>query len=424
MTSLEFHNLSSYAIDRRRDFHKYPEKGWHEFRTTAIIFWELSHLGYSIKWLDDFIPRDSVLGRDLSDSDEFAEKERALREGADREVLRSFHLTGLIAEITAPRQGSTRGFRFDIDCVEVDESEDPERLPARAGFRSVHRGLMHACGHDGHAALGLAMAKYVSEHLSELSGKYVFIFQPAEEGCRGGEAVSRIPLIGKINDFVSFHLGMNVPSGLTALNPTNFLASTKFNVAVHGKAAHAGIEPWKGINALDCAAKIAVKLFQIPKAISRTARLNIGKFRSDNGRNVVADLVTMQCETRGIDSAENNAVFSEASDVIHDEAEGSGCRLELRIVGKSEEIVNSPELVDLLRNACIKTGHGFLETAPFNASEDSSLIEKVIRENGGRTLHFILGNNTCSGHHTPDFDLDEASLVRDIQLLAEVIRSI
>lgn len=61
-------------------------------------------MGYSIKWLDDFIPRDSVLGRDLSDSDEFAEKERALREGADREVLRSFHLTGIIAEITAPRQ--------------------------------------------------------------------------------------------------------------------------------------------------------------------------------------------------------------------------------------------------------------------------------------------------------------------------------
>lgn len=94
---------------------------------------------------------------------------------------------------------------------------------------------MHACGHDGHAALGLAMAKYVSDHLDSLSGKYVFIFQPAEEGCRGGEAVSRIPLIGRINDFVSFHLGMKVPSGLAALNPTDFLASTKFNLAVHGR---------------------------------------------------------------------------------------------------------------------------------------------------------------------------------------------
>lgn len=283
---------------------------------------------------------------------------------------------------------------------------------------------MHACGHDGHAALGLAMAKYVSDHLDSLSGKYVFIFQPAEEGCRGGEAVSRIPLIGRINDFVSFHLGMKVPSGLAALNPTDFLASTKFNLAVHGKAAHAGIEPWKGINALDCAARIAVKLFQIPSAISRTARLNIGKFRSDNGRNVVADLVTMQCETRGKDSAENNAVYSEAVDVIQDEIAGSRCRHDLKIVGRSEEIVNSPELVDMLRKACIKTGHGFLETAPFSASEDSSLIERTIRGKGGRTLHFILGNNTCSGHHTPEFDLDESSLVRDIQLLAEIINSI
>ena len=424
MTNLEFHSLSSYVIDKRRDFHKYPEQGWHEFRTTAMIFWELSRFGYSVKWLDDFIPKDSVLGRDLSDDEELAEKQRALREGADREVLESFHLTGLIAEIAAPRQGSTKGFRFDIDCVEVEESQDPERLPSRAGFRSVHRGLMHACGHDGHAALGLAMAKYVSDHLDSLSGKYVFIFQPAEEGCRGGEAVSRIPLIGRINDFVSFHLGMKVPSGIAALNPTDFLASTKFNLAVHGKAAHAGIEPWKGINALDCAARIAVKLFQIPSAISRTARLNIGKFRSDNGRNVVADLVTMQCETRGKDSAENNAVYSEAVDVIQDEIAGSRCRHDLKIVGRSEEIVNSPELVDMLRKACIKTGHGFLETAPFSASEDSSLIERTIRGKGGRTLHFILGNNTCSGHHTPEFDLDESSLVRDIQLLAEIINSI
>ena len=144
MTNLEFHSLSSYVIDKRRDFHKYPEQGWHEFRTTAMIFWELSRFGYSVKWLDDFIPKDSVLGRDLSDDEELAEKQRALREGADREVLESFHLTGLIAEIAAPRQGSTKGFRFDIDCVEVEESQDPERRPSRAGFRSVHRGLMHA----------------------------------------------------------------------------------------------------------------------------------------------------------------------------------------------------------------------------------------------------------------------------------------
>lgn len=108
MTNLEFHSLSSYVIDKRRDFHKYPEQGWHEFRTTAMIFWELSRFGYSVKWLDDFIPKDSVLGRDLSDDEELAEKQRALREGADREVLESFHLTGLIAEIAAPRQEAPR----------------------------------------------------------------------------------------------------------------------------------------------------------------------------------------------------------------------------------------------------------------------------------------------------------------------------
>lgn len=76
----------------------------------------------------------------------------------------------------------------------------------------------------------------------------------------------------------------------------------------------------------------------------------------------------------GKDSAENNAVYSEAVDVIQDEIAGSRCRHDLKIVGRSEEIVNSPELVDMLRKACIKTGHGFLETAPFSASETQALL--------------------------------------------------
>ena len=172
-------------ISRRRDFHKYPERGWAEFRTTAVCAEVLARLGWSVRFADEFIEPDRVMGRD---ADARAEKRRALEQGAPAETLsRIGEYTGLCAELRCGC-GPLTVMRFDIDCVETAESAEASHRPAALGFASVNAGLSHSCGHDGHAAVGLALAEMLSSARQKLRGTIRFIFQPAEEGVRGGYA--------------------------------------------------------------------------------------------------------------------------------------------------------------------------------------------------------------------------------------------
>ncbi|MBR0108438.1 MAG: M20/M25/M40 family metallo-hydrolase, partial [Pyramidobacter sp.] len=155
-------------IERRRDFHRYPESGWCEFRTTARIAQIMDSLGYEVQLADAFLKPENVMGRNV-DADK--EKARALREGADKEWLnRITACTGLTAELKTGIEGPVVAMRFDIDCVDTQETDNAEHLPVKLGFRSENPGWMHACGHDGHMSLGLAVAEYVAEHKDSFRG--------------------------------------------------------------------------------------------------------------------------------------------------------------------------------------------------------------------------------------------------------------
>ena len=189
-------------ISRRRDFHKYPERGWAEFRTTAVCADALLKLGWRVRFADEFIEPERVMGREV---DAAAEKRRALEQGAPADTLaRIGKYTGLCAELGEGAPLSV--LRFDIDCVETAESDVPSHRPAALGFASVNAGLSHSCGHDGHAAIGLALAEMISENAKDLRGTVRLIFQPAEEGVRGGYAFAC--LARGADYFIAMHLGL------------------------------------------------------------------------------------------------------------------------------------------------------------------------------------------------------------------------
>ena len=117
--------------------------------------------------------------------------ERAREAGVSEELLaRMEGYTGAVAVLETGRPGPVTAWRCDIDCVLVTESCDASHLPAREGFASEYPGWMHACGHDGHASVGLALARWVMEHKDELVGTIKILFQPAEEGVRGAAAMA------------------------------------------------------------------------------------------------------------------------------------------------------------------------------------------------------------------------------------------
>ena len=243
-------------VERRRDLHRYPETGWAEYRTTSKIAEALAAAGMDIRFTGDLIDPTSVMGRG---TDNEAQEERAIRQGASPEIIKKMRgLTGLVAEVDTGCPGPLTALRFDIDSVDTTETEDPEHLPVICGFRSVNNGSMHACAHDGHAAVGMTLAEVISAERDSLRGKIRFIFQPAEEGARGGYAFLKAGSVDDADYFLTLHLGLGNPTGTVFGGTDGFLYSTKIDADYKGVGAHAGAEPQKGRNALLAAASAAL----------------------------------------------------------------------------------------------------------------------------------------------------------------------
>ncbi|MCJ7623682.1 MAG: M20/M25/M40 family metallo-hydrolase, partial [Anaerolineaceae bacterium] len=178
-------SIEQKVIAYRRDFHKYAEAGWTEFRTASLVARRLTDLGYTIKIGPEVIREDARMG--VPSPVELENHwQRAKAQGADPEyidVLRG-GFPGVVG-ILRNGSGPTIGMRFEMDALGVDESQQGTHRPFREGFSSVNPNVMHACGHDSHTATGLAVAEILMQLKEELRGTVKLIFQPAEEGVRG-----------------------------------------------------------------------------------------------------------------------------------------------------------------------------------------------------------------------------------------------
>ena len=163
-------NIQQELSDQRRDFHKYAEAGWFEMRTSSIIARKLTKLGYEVLTGEAVCQREARMG--VADEAVLEQQyRRAVAQGADPEFVEATRggMTGVIG-ILRCGEGPAVAMRFDIDALGVKESEEPEHIPSKEGFASINAGFMHACGHDGHAAIGLGVAKVLMELREHLRG--------------------------------------------------------------------------------------------------------------------------------------------------------------------------------------------------------------------------------------------------------------
>ena len=421
-------NVSSDLIEStvrcRRDLHRYPELSWTEFRTTAKVAAILDSLGYSLRFGADYLDLPSVMGRDI---DVVAEKLRAEAQGADPVWLEKIgDYSGLAAVMHMAKPGPVIALRFDIDALPVSESRSSGHPPCCGGFASEIEGKMHACGHDGHTAIGLSVARWIAENREGLGGEIRLIFQPGEEGCCGGKAVAKGPMMTGVDYFLAMHLGINVPSGAVVVNPTGFLATTKFDMTFTGRPAHAGIEPNAGANALACACTAINQMLAIPSHRDGMTRINVGSLIADGGRNVIPASARLYGETRGetkaLDVYMMEAVqrISQAAGAMH------GVDVELMVQGEAPDCDNSPELVARLRQQAEQLPgiHDVIEQRPFGASEDATWMVRTVQEQGGQGVYFIMGSDLPEGHHKSGFDIDEAVLGSAVALMAAMVESL
>lgn len=407
-------------ISRRRDFHKYPERGWAEFRTTAVCAEVLARLGWRVRFADEFIEPERVMGREV---DAAAEKRRALEQGAPADTLaRIGEYTGLCAELGEGAPLTV--MRFDIDCVETAESDGPSHRPAALGFASVNAGLSHSCGHDGHAAIGLALAEMISENAKDLRGTVRLIFQPAEEGVRGGYACA--PLAAGADSFIAMHLGLGLPTGHICGGTGGFLCSTKFDAEFTGKAAHAGGEPERGRNALLAAAHAALAIHSTAPHSGGVMRVNVGVLRAGEGRNVVPPHALMKIETRGENGEIASYAYERAVQSLKGAAQMYGAELSVKKQGETITAESDEKLARIVADEALSVP-GVTKTELFRrmpGSDDACWLMRETQKNGGLATYVCIGADTAAGHHNGAFDLDEAALSIALEVLHRTVMRI
>lgn len=409
----------------RRDFHRKPELGFTEYLTTYLIGKELLNLGFTIYIGQDALVSNERMG--VPDQEILLQQqERAKAEGVEEswlEKMQGGH-TGLAARFDTGKPGPHMAFRFDIDALPIKETSQGTHLPNQKGFRSHYEHVMHACGHDGHTAIGLGVAAFLSACQENLCGTFTLLFQPGEEGGRGAMAMVDKGWLDDVDYFASGHIGIRHSNvGVVSATTNSFLASTKLNVTYRGKAAHAGLEPEKGKNALLAAAAATLHLYSIPRHSGGKTRINVGKLHGGSGRNIVADEAKLEIETRGETTAINHYMVEEAMRILHASGELYGVETEIETVGNTVEADCDQEWIQWLSEVAGQSSYitEVNEAMPLNASEDVTFMINRVREHGGKATYMVFGTPIIEGHHHAAFDYDEDVMSVGVAAFAQII---
>ena len=394
-------------ITARRTIHRRPEEGWTEFETMWYVCSHLDQWGIPYLTGTKVINPKFAMGRNEQlVKDAMA---RALKQGVPQEFLdKTEGYTGAVAVIDTGRPGPVTAFRFDMDALPVRESDAPEHPPVKEGFASERPGLMHACGHDGHTAVGLTVAHWLWDHKEQFCGKFKILFQPAEEGVRGARPMAESGIVDDANWLVGSHIGGNFKPGEICVQTGGFLASTKFDITFIGQEAHAGNAPHKGHSALVAAACATMMIQGIPRHGDGDTRVAVGKLNAGEGRNIVAAHATMQMEVRGSTQEVNDFMAENVEHIIEGVERAYQVKANIERVGESSTLVLCPKIFDVLEEAMHKVpGAKVLPrySAPAG-SEDCSWLIRRVAEHGGQAGFFLFGALN-HGHHRPDFDIQD-----------------
>ncbi len=408
----------------RRDIHRYPEPGWTEFRTAAKVASTLSELGYDVQTGADVIRPDCMMGVPAADT-LAAEQQRAIDEGADPEWVHRMDggLTGVVGTMHFG-DGPIVAVRFDMDSNDITETDDPGHFPNKEGFASHHPGAMHACGHDGHTSVGLFLARILAACRDELGGTIKLCFQPAEEGVRGGYAMSQSGVLDDVDYLLGAHFGFKMRhTGSVACNVTGFLATSKYDARFTGIPAHAGAAPEQGRNALLAAACATLNLHAIARHSAGASRINVGRIEAGSGRNIIGDHGLLCLETRGATSEINSYMEQEAQRIIKAAAAMYDVSVDITKVGGAAGGSNSPELAAFLEKAANDSGlfDNVVGECPFGASEDFSYLMERVQSHGGQAAYMMVGADLAAGHHDSHFSFDERALGYSLKFMAYAV---
>lgn len=425
-------SFEQQLIAWRRDIHQHPESNFTEYRTAALVAQHLQSLGYAVTMGAQAQRGQARLW--VPDAQQStAARQWALAQGANPALVQRMGngLTGLWADLVCPSDDGADGceeaplvaLRFDMDALELPEATSPTHRPARESFASCRAGIMHACGHDGHVAIGLGLAAVLAQLRPLLRGTVRLIFQPAEEGGIGAHPMVLAGALHGVDYLLGMHLGIQAEhTGDVVCGTDCFLATTTFEITFSGSPAHAGMAPQEGKNALLAATTAVQNIHAITRHGDGVSRINIGQLRSGDAPNIIPPRAWLCGETRGISTAINDFMMGEVERMAHAAAHMWGCQCHIKRIGECPSAASSKKLTDSVQS--IAKGMGIFRnirhTAHFWASEDFTWLMNAVQQAGGQAVFMQVGAHRSAGHHTSHFDFDEQALCPALELLTRV----
>lgn len=371
-------DLASRMTAWRHRIHAWPELGFEEERTSALVIEELRGLGL--------------------------------------EVHTGLGGTGVVAVIDSGKPGLSIGLRADMDALPMEEQSD---LP----FRSQRPGVAHTCGHDGHTSALLGTAAHLVAH-PPATGRVVLIFQPAEEGGRGAIRMIEDGLFARwpCDEVYAFHNMPALPSDRASVRSGATLQSLAvFEIAIEGVGGHAAA-PHRANDPLQVAARLAVDISAI---VGRhidpmeAALINVGSLQAGTTHNIIPSTASLSGTIRALSKDVHEALLQRLRALCEGHAQISGCRIDLQIPHACPPCVNAPEQAALAAEAIgdvLGAGNVATDLRAYPFSDDFSYM---LEQWPGAYL--FLGMDSAMCHH-PTFRFDDGLLPVAAAVFDRIVR--
>jgi hippurate hydrolase len=377
----EIERLAAEMTAWRRDIHAHPELGFEERRTAEFVATQLESWGI--------------------------------------ETHRGIGRTGVVGVLRAGTSTRSIGLRADMDALPIEEAN-------AFAHRSRHAGRMHACGHDGHTAMLLGAARYLAA-TRHFDGTVVFIFQPAEEGLGGAQAMIADGLFRRFpcEAIFGMHNRPGLPVGTFAVRAGPMMAGGAFfDIDVEGVGAHAA-RPEAGVDPVLAASHVVTALQSIVARNVRpvdTAVVSVTRIQGGNAYNVIPQSVRLSGTVRAFSDEVMRAIGDRLGRLAEGVAAGFGARAKTDFRVIFPPLANDPREADFAAEVCAEiAGAGRVRRDPplIMASEDFAWM---LREVPG--CYFNIGNGEGEGAcevHNPAYDFNDAALPYGASVLARLV---
>lgn len=368
-----------YLKTTRRDFHQHPELGFQEKYTSSRIREELGKMN---------IQYESGIGE-----------------------------TGIVALIPGKQPGKTIMLRFDMDALPITEKNVVD-------YASLNEGVMHACGHDGHMAIGLTTAKILSGLPDDLAGKIMIVFQPAEEGMGGAERMIKEGLLEKYRP--DFALGMHIwnekPLGWFGISPGPIMAGADFfEIQITGKGGHGALPE----NTKDPILTSAQMITALQSIVSRnispkdTAVVSITQINGGETYNVIPGEVLLKGTIRTFNKTTRAKIVERLEEIVAGVSKAMDCEAFVKFIMTDPPTINDEQIVKKMILAAREIFPDSIIDEKYQSmgSEDMAyFLEKI------PGCYIYVGSRNeekgfFQGHHHPEFDFDEEVLSKSTALM-------